>query len=151
VAVALLAAAIWVLLYTTVERAAKWVTYCLFGMVHGSRFASAVEFFLYEAPKVLLLLVLVVFIVGIVRSFFTPERTRRLLAGRREAAGNVLASLLGVVTPFCSCSAVPLFIGFVTTGVPLGVTSTRSRSCFCSAFSAGRWPGSTTGPASSDG
>ncbi len=83
---------------------------------------SAVEFFIYEAPKVLMLLTVVVFGVGIVRSFFTPERTRRILAGRREAAGNVLASLLGVVTPFCSCSAVPLFIGFVTTGVPLGVT-----------------------------
>jgi len=80
------------------------------------------EFFLYEAPKVLMLLTLVVFGVGIVRSFFTAERTRRMLAGRREAAGSVLAALLGVVTPFCSCSAVPLFIGFVTTGVPLGVT-----------------------------
>ncbi len=80
------------------------------------------EFFVYEAPKVLMLLVAVVFGVGIVRSFFTPERTRRVLAGRRESAGNVLAALLGTVTPFCSCSAVPLFIGFVTTGVPLGVT-----------------------------
>jgi uncharacterized protein len=85
-------------------------------------FRAAVEFFAYEVPKVLLLLVLVVFVVGVVRSFFTPERTRSLLAGRREATGNVLASLLGVVTPFCSCSAVPLFIGFVTAGVPLGVT-----------------------------
>ncbi len=83
---------------------------------------TAVAFFLYEAPKVLILLVIVVFGVGIVRSFFSPERTRRILAGRRETTGNMLASLLGVVTPFCSCSAVPLFIGFVTTGVPLGVT-----------------------------
>jgi uncharacterized membrane protein YraQ (UPF0718 family) len=81
-----------------------------------------VEFLIYEAPKVLMLLTLVVFGVGIVRSFFTPERTRRILAGKRESAGNVFAALLGVVTPFCSCSAVPLFIGFVTTGVPLGVT-----------------------------
>ena len=69
-----------------------------------------------------MLLTLVVFGVGIVRSFFTPERTRRILAGKRESVGNVLAALLGVVTPFCSCSAVPLFIGFVTAGVPLGVT-----------------------------
>ncbi len=69
-----------------------------------------------------MLLLLVVFGVGIVRSFFTPEKTRALLAGRRESAGSVLAALLGVVTPFCSCSAVPLFIGFVTSGVPLGVT-----------------------------
>jgi uncharacterized membrane protein YraQ (UPF0718 family) len=83
---------------------------------------SAVEFFLFEVPKVLMLLTLVVFGVGIIRSFFTPERTRAILAGKSESAGNVLASMLGVVTPFCSCSAVPLFIGFVTTGVPLGVT-----------------------------
>ncbi len=80
------------------------------------------EFFVFEAPKVLLLLTLVVFGVGIVRSFFTPERTRRILSGKRESVGNVLAALLGIVTPFCSCSAVPLFIGFVTAGVPLGVT-----------------------------
>jgi uncharacterized membrane protein YraQ (UPF0718 family) len=76
----------------------------------------------FETPKVLMLLVLVVFGVGIVRSYFTPQHTRAILAGKRESVGNVLASLLGVVTPFCSCSAVPLFIGFVTTGVPLGVT-----------------------------
>jgi uncharacterized membrane protein YraQ (UPF0718 family) len=82
----------------------------------------AVQFFVFEGPKVLMLLALVVFGVGIVRSFFTPQRTRAILAGKRESVGNVLAGLLGVVTPFCSCSAVPLFIGFVTTGVPLGVT-----------------------------
>ena len=92
------------------------------GLSRQTPLGAAVEFFLYEAPKVLMLLTLVVFGVGIVRSFFTPERTRRVLAGKREATGNVLAALLGVVTPFCSCSAVPLFIGFVTTGVPLGVT-----------------------------
>jgi len=91
-------------------------------MSAGSHLTSAVEFLVYEAPKVLMLLTLVVFGVGIARSFFTPERTRRILAGKRESAGNVFAALLGVVTPFCSCSAVPLFIGFVTTGVPLGVT-----------------------------
>lgn len=83
---------------------------------------SAIAFFVFETPKVLMLLVLVVFGVGIVRSFFTPERTRAILAGKRESVGNVLAALLGIVTPFCSCSAVPLFLGFVTTGVPLGVT-----------------------------
>jgi uncharacterized membrane protein YraQ (UPF0718 family) len=81
-----------------------------------------VEFFVFESPKVLMLLTLIVFGVGIIRSFFTPERTRRILSGKSEFAGNVLAALLGIVTPFCSCSAVPLFIGFVTTGVPLGVT-----------------------------
>ena len=83
---------------------------------------SAIAFFIFETPKVLMLLTLVVFGVGVIRSFFTPERTRRILSGRRESVGNVLAAGLGIVTPFCSCSAVPLFIGFVTAGVPLGVT-----------------------------
>ncbi len=92
------------------------------GISAAGHLGSAIAFFIYEVPKVLLLLTLVVFGVGIVRSFFTPERTRRILAGKRESAGNVLAALLGVVTPFCSCSAVPLFLGFVTAGVPLGVT-----------------------------
>lgn len=114
--------AAWVAAYRSLAAVARWLTYELAGFAPGSHLGSAVEFFVYETPKVLLLLVLVVFGVGIVRSFFTPERTRRVLAGRREFAGNVLAALLGTVTPFCSCSAVPLFIGFVTAGVPLGVT-----------------------------
>ena len=100
----------------------KLLTYRILGLSPGTHLAAAVEFFVFEVPKVLLLLTLVVFVVGIVRSFFTPEKTRSLLAGRRETAGNALASLLGIVTPFCSCSAVPMFIGFVTAGVPLGVT-----------------------------
>jgi uncharacterized membrane protein YraQ (UPF0718 family) len=112
----------WWLVYSRLAAAASWLTFEGFGLVRRTALASAVEFFLYEVPKVLMLLTLVVFGVGIVRSFFTPERTRRVLAGKREDVGSVLAALLGVVTPFCSCSAVPLFIGFVTTGVPLGVT-----------------------------
>ncbi|MFI5369867.1 MAG: permease [Spirochaetia bacterium] len=120
--IALAAIAAWWLVYTNLERFANWLVYGALGMSAGTRLASAIAFFVFEAPKVLMLLLVVVFGVGIVRSFFTPERTRRMLAGRRQTAGNVLASLLGVVTPFCSCSAVPLFIGFVTTGVPLGVT-----------------------------
>ncbi len=119
---AALSAAVWLLAWRRLEGAATWITEGVLGLGRGSRLGSAVHFFAYEAPKVLLLLVAVVFGVGIVRSFFTPERTRRVLAGRRESAGNVLAALLGIVTPFCSCSAVPLFIGFVTAGVPLGVT-----------------------------
>jgi hypothetical protein len=117
-----LGAAAWWFLYTNLEAIASWFIYTLLGMTTGSRLASAAAFFVYEAPKVLMLLTLVVFGVGIVRTFFTAERTRRILAGKREVLGNVLAALLGVVTPFCSCSAVPLFIGFVSTGVPLGVT-----------------------------
>ena len=112
----------WWLVYGQLAPVAHWLTYHVFGLASGTQLASAVEFFVFEVPKVLMLLVLVVFGVGIVRSYFTPDRTRAILAGKRESTGNVLAALLGVVTPFCSCSAVPLFIGFVTTGVPLGVT-----------------------------
>lgn len=120
--VALLGAlAVWSGLYYFLVPITRWLAHLL-PLAEGSHFQLAVAFFIYEVPKVLLLLTLIVFAVGIVRSFFTPERTRRILAGKREAVGNVLAALLGVVTPFCSCSAVPLFIGFVTTGVPLGVT-----------------------------
>ena len=121
-AVAAAVAAAWLAIYIGLAPLSRWVTYTVLSLPLGSAIAAAVEFFVFEAPKVLLLLVAVVFGVGIVRSFFTPERTRRVLAGQRESVGNVLAALLGVVTPFCSCSAVPLFIGFVTTGVPLGVT-----------------------------
>ena len=118
----LAALVIWWLVYRSLAPFAAWFTYSLCGLAKASHLGSAVEFFVFESPKVLMLLTLIVFGVGIVRSFFTPERTRRILSGRRESAGNVLAALLGIVTPFCSCSAVPLFIGFVTTGVPLGVT-----------------------------
>lgn len=88
----------------------------------GTRLAEAVRFFVYDTPKVLLLLVGVVFLIGVVQTYFSPERTRALLAGRRLGLGNTMAAGLGVVTPFCSCSAVPLFIGFLSAGVPLGVT-----------------------------
>jgi uncharacterized membrane protein YraQ (UPF0718 family) len=113
---------LWWLVYGELESFSRLATYSLLHLAPGRRLSGAVEFFIFEAPKVLLLLLLVVFGVGIVRSFFTPEKTRAILAGKRESIGNVLAALLGIVTPFCSCSAVPLFIGFVTTGVPLGVT-----------------------------
>jgi uncharacterized membrane protein YraQ (UPF0718 family) len=114
--------AAWWLIYRQLAPAAEWLSYTVLALHRDTPFASAVEFFLYDTPKVLMLLTLVVFGVGVVRSFFTPERTRRILAAKRESVGNVLAALLGIVTPFCSCSAVPLFIGFVTAGVPLGVT-----------------------------
>jgi len=118
----LLLLAAWWGLYRSLQPLSVWLTYSVLRMPEGRHLSAAVEFFVFEVPKVLMLLTLVVFGVGIIRSFFTPERTRKVLAGRRESVGNVLASLLGVVTPFCSCSAVPLFIGFVTAGVPLGVT-----------------------------
>lgn len=113
---------LWVLIYAYLPSASRVITYSLLGIERGSHLGASVEFFFYDVPKVLMLLTAVVFVVGVIRTYFTPERTRRILAGRRESAGNVLGALLGVVTPFCSCSAVPLFIGFVTAGVPLGVT-----------------------------
>jgi hypothetical protein len=119
---AALALIVWIALYRELAPVAQWFTYTLLALPHGTRLDAAISFFVFETPKVLMLLTLVVFGVGIVRSFFTPERTRRILFGRRESVGNILAAALGIVTPFCSCSAVPLFIGFVTTGIPLGVT-----------------------------
>ena len=113
---------LWWLIYRFLPKISSWLTYSLLPIKTGSHIGSSVEFFLYDTPKVMMLLFLVVFGVGIIRSFFTPEKTRAFLSGKSEFAGNILAALLGIITPFCSCSAVPLFIGFVTTGVPLGVT-----------------------------
>jgi len=113
---------VWYVAYRQLLPFSQYLTYTVFGLTPESHLGEAVEFFAYDTPKVLMLLTLVVFGVGIIRTFFTPERTRAMLAGRRASAGNVLAAMLGIVTPFCSCSAVPLFLGFVTAGVPLGVT-----------------------------
>ena len=113
---------LWLTVYGALPEASSWLTYGLLTIKEGSHLGASVEFFFYDTPKVMMLLFLVVFGVGIIRSFFTPEKTRAFLSGKSEFAGNVLAALLGIVTPFCSCSAVPLFIGFVTAGVPLGVT-----------------------------
>ena len=114
--------AAWAAAYSAIHPLSEWLSFTVLGLARGSHLGEAVAFFLYDTPKVLLLLTLIVFAVGIVRSFFTAERTRAILAGKRESVGNVLAALLGIVTPFCSCSAVPLFIGFVEVGIPLGVT-----------------------------
>ncbi|MFH1484504.1 MAG: permease [Chloroflexota bacterium] len=112
----------WVILFQSLPVLVDLLVTNVFGFDISSPFGSALAFFLYDVPKILLLLTLVVFLVGIVRSFFTPENTRRILSGKAEGIGNVMAGILGIVTPFCSCSAVPLFIGFVESGVPLGVT-----------------------------
>ncbi|MFZ2160029.1 MAG: permease [Bradyrhizobium sp.] len=112
---------VWGAVYSQLVPFADWVVASL-PVNPKSQFGEAIRFFVYDTPKVLMLLTLVVFGMGVVRSFFSPEKTRALLAGKREGVGNVLAAALGIVTPFCSCSAVPLFIGFVSAGVPLGVT-----------------------------
>ncbi len=113
---------IWYLLYHFQQPFTDWLVFSAFGMTKGAHLAETIWFFIYEFPKVMLLLTLIIFFVGIIRTFFTPERTRRALGGKKTFMGNVMASLLGVVTPFCSCSAIPLFLGFVEAGVPLGVT-----------------------------
>lgn len=99
-----------------------WLVYDLLKMSHEAIFTEALNFFLYDTVKILLLLTTIIFIVAMIRSFFSPEKTRAILSHRRGILGNVLAALLGIVTPFCSCSAVPLFLGFLEAGVPLGVT-----------------------------
>ena len=99
-----------------------YLVFALLGLTPGSRAGEALDFFIYDTVKIFLLLTTIIFVVAIVRSSFPPERTKRILSHRREYVGNTLAALLGIVTPFCSCSAVPLFIGFVESGVPLGVT-----------------------------
>jgi uncharacterized membrane protein YraQ (UPF0718 family) len=101
---------------------ADWVTYSLLGIAQGTPLASSVNFFVNDIIWVSLLLAVVVFGVAVVRTFITPQKVKKLVAGRTEGVGNVLAALLGIPTPFCSCSAVPLFIGFVESGVPLGIT-----------------------------
>jgi uncharacterized membrane protein YraQ (UPF0718 family) len=113
---------VWFLIYKNLEPFSFYLTYSLLDVRKGSHLGDAVQFFAYDTPKVMMLLTLIVFVIGVIRSFFTQERTRKYLAGKREAVGNVMAAVLGIVTPFCSCSAVPLFIGFVQAGVPLGVT-----------------------------
>lgn len=111
----------WVALYSQLIPFSDWAV-LLLPVDPRSHFGQSLTFFLYDTPKVLLLLALVVFAMGVVRSFFSPERTRASLAGRRAGVGNAMAASMGIVTPFCSCSAVPLFIRFVSAGVPLGMT-----------------------------
>lgn len=113
---------LWVLIYFSLESFSGFLTYDILSMNRGSQLTEAVRFFIFEVPKVLLLLVLIVFVVGIIRTFFSPEKTRKMLEGKSLFTGNVLAGFLGIVTPFCSCSAIPLFLGFIESGVPLGVT-----------------------------
>jgi uncharacterized protein len=101
---------------------ADWLTYSILGIVQGTPLGSSVNFFIYDSIKVTLMLAVIVFAVGIVRTYITPQKVKKWVAGRSEGVGNVIAAILGIPTPFCSCSAVPLFIGFVESGVPLGIT-----------------------------
>ena len=118
----LIAAVIWWALYLLNQPFWDWLVGRVVGLDLTSRLGSGVNFFFLDTVKILLLLAGIIFIVTVLRSFMSVERTRALLGGKREGIGNVLAASLGVVTPFCSCSAVPAFIGFVASGIPLGVT-----------------------------
>jgi uncharacterized protein len=112
---------IWFAVYTHLTDFADFGL-SLLGLSRSTALGEAIHFFLFDTPKVMLLLTGVVFVMGVIQTFFAPERTRALLSGKRMGIGNILAASLGIVTPFCSCSAVPLFIGFLSAGVPLGVT-----------------------------
>ena len=110
------------MVYDMLKRFADYFVFKLLALRPGGRLGEALNFFIYDTIKIFLLLSVIIFVVAVIRSSFPPEKTKRILSHKREYVGNVLAALLGIVTPFCSCSAVPLFIGFVESGVPLGVT-----------------------------
>jgi len=113
---------LWILLYWNLQSISDFIIDDIFRMPTGKHLTETLRFFIFEVPKVLLLLILIIFGVGIIRSYFTTEKTRKALEGKSLFTGNILAALLGIVTPFCSCSAIPLFLGFVEAGIPIGVT-----------------------------
>jgi uncharacterized membrane protein YraQ (UPF0718 family) len=113
---------VWVLLYMNLQNIADLIIDDVVGMTAGKHLTETLRFFIFEVPKVMLLLVLIIFGVGIIRSYFSTEKTRKMLQGKSLLTGNVMSALLGIVTPFCSCSAIPLFLGFVEAGIPIGVT-----------------------------
>jgi len=122
IAIPLLLLPVWYLIYHNLQPVTYWAIDSELGFTKGSNLTEAVRFFVFEFPKVMLLLTLIIFFVGILRTWFTSERTRQALEGKKTFTGNVMAATLGIITPFCSCSAIPLFLGFVESGVPLGVT-----------------------------
>ena len=113
---------IWYVIYHYLQPITDWLVDSVLDLPKGAHYTEAIRFFIFELPKVIMLLALIIFFVGIIRTYFSPERTRKMLEGKSTFTGNILASMLGIVTPFCSCSAIPLFLGFVESGVPLGVT-----------------------------
>jgi len=113
---------VWIILYKYLQEISDFIVFRVLQMTPEKHLTEALRFLIYEVPKVLMLLVLIIFLVGIIRTYFSPEKTRKALEGKSLFTGNVMASLLGIVTPFCSCSAIPLFLGFLEAGIPLGVT-----------------------------
>jgi len=113
---------VWLIVYKYLQEIADFIVFRVFQMAPEKHLTETIRFFIYEVPKVMMLLVLIIFIVGVIRTYFSPEKTRKALEGKPLFIGNIMASFLGIVTPFCSCSAIPLFLGFVEAGIPLGVT-----------------------------
>src|SRR3989339_1618149 len=109
-------------IFYPIQLLADWLTYSVFCIVSDTTLACAVNFFIYDTIKIFILLIVIIFAVSIIRSFLPPEKIRLILSHKNKYTGNVIASLLGIITPFCSCSAIPLFLGFVQAGVPLGTT-----------------------------
>jgi hypothetical protein len=109
-------------IFYPIQLLADWLTYMVFGIVPKTLLASAINFFIFDTLKIFILLSVIIFVVSIIRSYLPPEKIRAVLSHKNKYTGNILASLLGIITPFCSCSAIPLFLGFVQAGVPLGVT-----------------------------
>ena len=122
IVIPLLLLPVWYLIYHNLQPMTDWIIDSELELTKGANLTEALRFFVFEFPKVMLLLTLIIFFVGIIRTYFTPESTRKALEGKKTFTGNVMAATLGIVTPFCSCSAIPLFLGFVESGVPLGVT-----------------------------
>jgi uncharacterized protein len=120
---------IWYFVYIQLDPFSNWFAYRLLGLATDSHLGGAIAFFVADAPKVLMLVVIITYIVGVIRTFLTPERIRSMLVGRRELPGNILAALVGIPTPFCSCSAIPLFLGFLESGIPIGITMSFLISC----------------------
>jgi len=115
-------AVIWLILYNNLQPVADWITYTVLNFSHESRLGEALNFFIYDVPKILLLLSGMIFLITLVQTFIDTNKVRAVVEKRGEGVGNVMASLFGAITPFCSCSSVPLFIGFVQAGIPLGIT-----------------------------
>ena len=109
-------------IFYIIQLFADWLTYTVFGIVPKTLLANAVNFFIFDTIKIFILLAVIIFVVSIIRSYLPPEKIRAILSRKNKYVGNVLASLLGIITPFCSCSAIPLFLGFIQAGVPLGTT-----------------------------
>lgn len=109
-------------IFYPIEKLADWLTNQVFNISRGSLLGNSVNFFIYDTIKILILLVIIIFVVSFIRTYLPPEKIRNILSHKNKFIGNILASLLGIITPFCTCSAIPLFLGFIEAGVPLGVT-----------------------------